>query len=63
MAPEEELEAELCAAQIAEWTDGCNKRCPISGMFQLFIAVVEENKILKQEIKRMDEFQNGQKGR
>ena len=58
MTAKELMEAELCAAQIAEWSDNCNKRCPLSNMFELFMGIVQENKLLKSELKNKFEYLN-----
>jgi hypothetical protein len=56
MTAKELMEAELCAAQIAEWSDKCDRRCPLSNMFELFVGIVQENKSLKSQIKDKFEY-------
>jgi hypothetical protein len=56
MTTKELMEAELCAAQIAEWSHKCDRRCPIANMFGLFIGIIQENKSLKSQIKEKFEY-------
>jgi hypothetical protein len=58
MTTAELMEAELCAAQIAEWSDKCDKRCPLSNIFELFMGIIQENRLLKKEIKENHEYPN-----
>ena len=56
MTPGELMEAELCAAQIAEWSGDCSKRCPLFDFFKFFVGIVQENKLLRAEIKENHEY-------